>query len=57
VIPFAYFLHHHKKNPSGNRAKYLEDFFWRVSLSGRYSSGLEGRVVQDIAKIDAILDD
>lgn len=57
VIPFAYFLHHHKKNPSGNRAKYLEDFFWRVSLSGRYSSGLEGRVVQDIAKIDAILED
>ncbi len=55
IIPFAYFFHHHKKNPSGNRAKYLEDFFWRVSLSGRYSQGLEGRVVQDIARIDQIL--
>lgn len=55
IIPFAYFFHHHKKNPSGNRAKYLEDFFWRVSLSGRYSQGLEGRVVQDIGKIDQIL--
>jgi hypothetical protein len=55
IIPFAYFFHHHKKNPSGNRAKYLEDFFWRISLSGRYSQGLEGRVVQDIARIDKIL--
>lgn len=55
IIPFAYFFHHHKKNPSGNRAKYLEDFFWRVSLSGRYSLSLEGRVVQDIAKINLIL--
>ena len=32
VIPFTYFFHHHRKNPTGNRAKYLEDFFWRVSL-------------------------
>ncbi len=55
IIPFAYFFHHHKKNPSGNRARYLEDFFWRVSLSGRYSVSLEGRVVQDIARIDRIL--
>lgn len=55
IIPFAYFFHHHKKNPSGNKAKYLEDFFWRVSLSGRYSQGLEGRLVQDIARIDHIL--
>jgi hypothetical protein len=55
IIPFAYFFHNHKKQPSGNRAKYLEDFFWRVSLSGRYSQGLEGRVVQDIARIQQIL--
>lgn len=56
IIPFAYFFYRHKRNPSGNRAKYLEDFFWRISLSGRYSQGLEGRVVQDIARIDHILD-
>jgi hypothetical protein len=56
IIPFAYFFHHYKKNPSGNRAKYLEDFFWRVSLSGRYSQGLEGRLVQDITRIDNILE-
>lgn len=56
IIPYAYFFHQHKKNPTGNRAKYLEDFFWRVSLSGRYSQGLEGRVIQDIGRIDLILD-
>jgi hypothetical protein len=55
IIPFAYFFHRHKKNPAGNRAKFLEDFFWRVSLSGRYSQGLEGRLFQDIARIDEIL--
>ena len=55
IIPFAYFFHCHKKNPAGNRAKFLEDFFWRVSLSGRYSQGLEGRLFQDIARIDEIL--
>ena len=55
IIPFAYFFHLHKKNPAGNRAKFLEDFFWRVSLSGRYSQGLEGRLFQDIARIDEIL--
>lgn len=55
VIPFTYFFHHHPKNPTGNRAKYLEDFFWRVSLSGRYSQSVEGRSLQDIQRMDEIL--
>lgn len=56
IIPFAYFFHRHPKNPSGNRAKYLEDFFWRVSLSGRYSQSVEGRSLQDVQRMDEILD-
>ena len=55
VIPFAYFFHHHRQNPSGNRAKYLEDFFWRVSLSGRYSQSVESRSMQDVQRMDDIL--
>jgi hypothetical protein len=55
IIPFSYFFHHHPKNPTGNRAKYLEDFFWRVSLSGRYSQSVEGRSLQDIQRMDEIL--
>jgi hypothetical protein len=35
--------------------KRLEDFFWRTSLGFRYSSGVEGKLVQDIAKIDKII--
>lgn len=56
VIPFAYFFHHHRKNPSGHRAKYLEDFFWRVSLSGRYSQSVESRSMQDVQRMDEILE-
>jgi len=55
IIPFTYFFHKHRKNPTGDRAKFLEDFFWRVSLSGRYSQSVESRSVQDIQRIDEIL--
>lgn len=55
IIPFAYFFHNHPKNPTGHRAQYLEDFFWRVSLSGRYSQSVESRSMQDIQRMDDIL--
>jgi hypothetical protein len=55
VIPFAYFFYKHPDKPTGDRQKFLQDFFWRVSLGGRYSQSLETRVAQDIAKIDQIL--
>jgi hypothetical protein len=55
IIPFAYFFYHHKDNPTGDVSRYLEDFFWRCSLSGRYSSSVESKLAQDIKKIDSIL--
>lgn len=55
VVPFAYFFYYNKKNPTGNTQAYLEDFFWRCSLSGRYSSSLESKLGQDIKRIDSIL--
>lgn len=57
VIPFAYFFYHHKDKPTGDKQKYLQDFFWRVSLTGRYSSGVEGKLAQDIKRVDLILED
>ena len=36
--------------------KRLEDFFWRASLGLRYSSAVEGKLAQDILKIDKILE-
>lgn len=55
IVPFAYFFHQHGKKPTGKRQKYLADFFWRVSLGGRYSQSQESRLAQDANKIDAIL--
>ncbi|MBA4409704.1 MAG: hypothetical protein C0397_09820 [Odoribacter sp.] len=55
IIPFAYFFYHHKDNPTGDKNLFLQDFFWRCSLSGRYSSSVESKLAQDIKKIDNIL--
>jgi hypothetical protein len=44
VIPFAYFFLKHPDKPTGSQQKFLQDFFWRVSLGGRYSQSLETRV-------------
>ena len=56
LVPFAYFFANHQGQPSGETADRLRDFFWRVSLSGRYSQSLETKLAQDILTIDAILD-
>lgn len=55
IVPFAYFFYHHPDKPTGEQQKYLQDFFWRCSLSGRYSSGVEGKLAQDVKRIDKIL--
>lgn len=55
IVPFSYFFYHHPDKPTGDKQKYLQDFFWRVSLSGRYSSAVESKLAQDAKKIDKIL--
>ena len=35
----------------------MKDFFWRCSLSGRYSHAVESKLAQDIKRIDWILKD
>ena len=57
IVPFAYFFYKHRTKPSGDKQKYLQDFFWRTSLSERYSHSLETRIAQDITRIDDILND
>jgi len=57
IVPFAYFFYLHKDRPNGNIQKYLQDFFFRVSLSGRYSSGVESKLAADVKRIDLILND
>ena len=55
LVPLAYFFARHPQQPSGQMQDRLRDFFWRVSLSGRYSYSLEVRLAQDIRTIDGIL--
>lgn len=55
IVPFSYFFYHHKDKPTGTKKEYLEDFFWRCSLGGRYSYSLESKLANDIKKIEDIL--
>jgi hypothetical protein len=55
IVPFSYFFFHHRDIPTGHKQRYLEDFFWRCSLSGRYSSSVESKLAQDVKRIDEIL--
>lgn len=56
IVPFAYFFYRSNDKPTGDRQKYLRDFFWRTSLSGRYSSAQETKLAQDVKRIDEIVD-
>ena len=55
IVPFAYFFFFNKKKPGVDQRRYLEEFFWRMSLSFRYSSSSESRLAQDIKRIETIL--
>jgi len=55
IVPFAYFFFHHPNKPTADKQRFLEDFFWRCSLSGRYSSAVESKLAQDVKRIDQIL--
>lgn len=54
LVPFAYFFIR-QNEPDAIQRKYLEEFFWRMSLSYRYSSSSESRLARDIKRIDSIL--
>lgn len=55
LVPFAYFFFYKKDKPEADQRKFLEEFFWRMSLSFRYSSSTESSLAQDIKRIDKIL--
>lgn len=56
LVPFAYFFHQHGGNPEPRQAEMLQELFWRVSLSGRYSSATESKLAQDIKRVQLIID-
>lgn len=56
IVPLAYFFYKRKDQPDASQAKYLNDFFWRVALSERYSSAVESKLAQDVKRVGTILD-
>lgn len=57
IIPIALFYYRNSnKPPNSFQGKLLEDFFWRCGIGARYSSGLEGKLAQDSARIAQIVD-
>jgi hypothetical protein len=56
LVPFTYFFIKKKGNhPSPKQEKLLTQYFWWASLTSRFSSGTEGKLAQDIEKMDLIL--
>lgn len=55
LIPFSYYFYKNKNKPTGDHQKLLQDYFWRVSLTERFSSSVEAKIGQDIKRIDEIL--
>lgn len=55
LVPFAYYFYKTRVKPTGVQQKYLQDYFWRVSLTERFSSSVEAKISQDIKKIDEII--
>ncbi len=55
LVPFSFFFYYNQDKPKGEQVKYLEEFFWRMSLAYRYSSATESKLAQDIKRIDLIL--
>lgn len=55
ITIFAYFFYKNKEMPNASQRKYLEELFYRASLSQRYSSGAEGKIAKDIKRVDQII--
>ncbi len=56
LVPFAYFFYKNEESqPDSEQSQFLREFFWRISLSGRYSSSTETSLTQDVKRMDEIL--
>jgi hypothetical protein len=55
LVPFSYFFFSSKHRPDPSQEKLLQDYFWRSSLSYRFSSGADPKLGQDAKRIDQIV--
>ena len=53
VVTFAYyFYNYHKDKPLDEQKDYLQDYFWRCVMIGRFSNAVESKITQDIKLIE-----
>ncbi len=56
VVPLTYFFHKiGNKKADNNQARLLEQFFYWVGLTERYSSATESKLAEDFIRMDAIV--
>lgn len=56
-VPYVYYFYHCKRNPVGEMAQFLQDYFWRCVLGKRFTEGLEGKLATDVVNvIDPIIE-
>lgn len=55
LVPFSYYFYKYKNKPIGEVQKKIQNLFWRISFGNRYSSGVENKIAQDVARIDLIV--
>jgi len=57
LVPFAYWFYCNKSGDSdGAIGARMREFFWRASLSNRYSSGVETKLASDKRRVDDIME-
>ena len=55
IVPFGYFFAIADKEPKGDMRKWMRELFWRISLSGRYTSAAETKLAVDIKRVQEVL--
>ena len=55
MVPFQYFFFKNKVQPSFKQAKMLQQYFWRASLTSRFTSGAETKLEHDCKKMEDII--
>jgi len=56
LVPLTYFfIRRDGEMPTPVQNRFLVQYFWWASLTNRFSSGVEGKIAQDLERMDAIL--
>lgn len=58
LVPYSYFfVQNQGERPNPLQNKLLTQYFWWASLSSRFSSGSDGKIAQDLSRMDDILEE